>query len=74
MTFQVEIGSGTYFNISSENLNSGWLCLSYIPSVAGSYQFEVVYSGDGTFNPANSTSPAPLTVNPVLTVSVGPFR
>ena len=73
VAFQFEIGSGSYFNISSENLNNaGFASTIYTPSSAGSYQFQVDYSGDGTFNPANSTSPAPLTVNPVLTVSVGP--
>ena len=64
VTFQVEIGSGSFSNIGSAVfLSSGSASATYTPLTTGSYQFDVVYTGDTNYNGA-SGSPASLTVNP----------
>ena len=64
VTFQVEIGSGGFSNIGSAvSLSSGSASATYTPLTTGSYQFDVVYTGDTNYNGA-SGSPASLTVNP----------
>ena len=71
-TFQVKIGSGSYSNIGSAvTLSSGSASTSYTPLTAGSYQFQVIYSGDNVYIGATGSA-ASLTVNAAPTVSVSP--
>ena len=62
-TFQVKIGSGSFSTISAVSLNSGGSAsTTYIPQSVGSYQFQVIYSGDSNYAAATSSA-ASLTVN-----------
>jgi hypothetical protein len=64
-TFQVKIGSGSYSTIGSAvTLSGGSASTAYTPLTAGSYQFEVVYSGDSNYNGPVTGSAASLTSNP----------
>jgi hypothetical protein len=63
-TFQVEIGSGNWSTIGSAvSLRGGSASTTCVLLTAGSYQFQVVYSGDNNYTGAIS-NPALLTVNP----------
>jgi hypothetical protein len=71
-TFQVNIGGGVWNNIGSViSLSSGSASAIYVPQSAGSYQFQVIYSGDSNYNGANSSA-VYLTVTSGLTVGVSP--
>ncbi len=70
--FQVNIGSGGWSNIGSAiSLSSGSVSAIYVPQSPGSYQFQVIYSGDANYNGATSSAVF-LTVNTGLTVGVSP--
>jgi YVTN family beta-propeller protein len=62
-TFQFKIGAGGWTTIGSAvTLSSGSASTTYIPLMAGSYQFQVIYSGDTNYNGATGTFSS-LTVN-----------
>jgi hypothetical protein len=63
-TFQMNIGGGSWSSIGSAvSLSSGSASTTYVPQKAGSYQFQVIYSGDSNYNGSTSGVVASLTVN-----------
>jgi hypothetical protein len=62
-TFQVKIGEGSYSDIGlAVTLSGGSASTTYTPQSAGSYQFQVVYSGDSNYTLLTGSA-ASLTVN-----------
>jgi len=62
-TFQVKIGTGSWISIGSAvPLSSGSVSTTYVPSTVGSYQFQVVYSGDSNYGGATGSAIS-VTVN-----------
>ena len=62
-TFQVKIGTGSWTTIGSAvSLSSGSASTTYVPQTVGSYQFQVVYSGDTNYNGATGSAVS-VTVN-----------
>ena len=62
-TFQVEIGSGSWTTIGSAvSLSSGSASTTDTPQISGSYQFQVIYSGDGNYN-GDTSDASSITVN-----------
>ncbi len=56
-TFQVKIGAGSFTTIGSAvTLVNGVASTTYTPTTVDSYQFQVVYNGDGNYNSATSTA------------------
>ena len=56
-TFQVKIGTGSWTTIGSAvSLSSGSASTTYVPQTVGSYQFQVVYSGDSNYNGATGSA------------------
>ncbi len=67
VTFQVKIGAGSWTNIGSAvTLVSGGASTTYTPATVDTYQFQVIYSGDGNYLGATSSATS-------LTVSSGTF-
>ncbi len=62
-TFQTKIGTGSWITIGSAvSLSSGSVSTTYVPQTVGSYQFQVVYSGDSNYNGATGSAMS-VTVN-----------
>ena len=69
-TFQVKIGSVSFTTIGSAvTLSSGSASTTYTPLTTGSYQFQVIYSGDTNYNGLTGSASS-LTVN-TATPSLG---
>ena len=62
-TFQVKIGTGSWITIGSAvSLSSGSVSTTYVPQTVGTYQFQVVYSGDSNYNGVTGSAMS-VTVN-----------
>jgi hypothetical protein len=70
--FQVSFNGGQFMTYDANVALSGGVALSkaYLPIAAGHYEFQAVYSGDGSFAGTTSISGSePLTVNPSASVT-----
>jgi flagellin-like protein len=71
-TFQVQIGAGSFADIGSAvPLVGGAASTPYTPLTADTYQFQVIYSGDGNYNGATSLATS-VPVVAGLTASILP--